>query len=161
MPMRRLLAIVRGMVVLSVAACVTGPQVGVDGSHIFRFVAHPQDWATTTITLTDFSGLVAGVTAVDPTDLRLTDADWQELNGEHRVVVLIPGSNALGLTWSSGVCYPNQAVRVSGTAARLEILVTLGVPGASVCEAIGGGPALRLEMTTLVEVGGISLPEVK
>jgi len=147
-------------VLLSFAACATAPPtIRPAGSPaVFQVVSPlPNSSATATITLTDSSGLVAGVTSVDLTTLGLSASDWQAINTSDGVVP-IRGSNDIALTWNNGICQREPTVTVSGTAQRLVIAIQPGPAGsAGACVLVGSWITLRLETAGPIDIKGVSV----
>ncbi len=141
-------------------ACTAAATMRPPGSPVpFALVVQLNGPATTTVTVTDRSGLVDGVTSVDPTTLGLSTGDWDKLTEKGYVVVGISGSNDIALLWNSGVCYPQQTVSISGAAKHLNIdiqLIPPGPTGGGSCILVGGGPALRLAMAAPIDLLGVA-----
>lgn len=124
----------------------------------FSLVVPLTSAATTKVTVTDTSGIVGAAASVDPPSLGLSNADYDALTRTGYVVVAIRGSNDVGLAWTSGTCYPEQTVTVTGTAGHLSIAIRLiPSPVVAICEAVGGGPALRLAMATPIDLKGVTV----
>jgi hypothetical protein len=112
---------------------------------------------TAGVTVSDTSGLIRGVTGLSPTDRRLTSDEYDRLNLGHVLALQIACSNDLYLSWTTGVCWPDQEVTVSGTAAALAVHVDEGPIATGPCDLVGTGITLRLSMAASVNLANLVL----
>jgi hypothetical protein len=141
---------------LAGCASTTSPSNGGTG-RVFSVDVTVWPRTTARVEVDDNSGLVADVQGFGPDNVKLTADQFARLADHHVIVMPIPSSSDFYVAWMTGICWPSQTVKVTGTAAHLVIRVDPGPQATGPCDLVGSGIQLRLTTSASVDLSAVDL----